>query len=76
MPLSPLPPVLALIGCAIVISQQNPRELAIVAAIFAAAGLYYAVFLRPRAQTHWVMLSPEVPGDPPDAPNAVPRRRA
>jgi hypothetical protein len=58
-----------------VISQQNPRELAIVAAIFAAAGLYYAVFLRPRAQTHWVMLSPEVPGDPPEAPIAAPGRR-
>jgi amino acid transporter len=76
MPLWPLPPILALLGCAIVISQQSPRELAIVAGIFGVAGLYYAVFLRPRAQTHWVMLNPTVPGDPPSAANTGPTHQA
>jgi amino acid transporter len=72
MPLWPLPPLLALVGCALVISQQSPRELAIVAGIFVVAGIYYVVFLRPRAATHWVMLNPKVPGDPPSATNAAP----
>ena len=75
MPLWPLLLILALLGCAIVISQQSPRELAIVASIFAVAGLDYAVFLRPRAQTHWVMLNPTVPGDPPSSANTGPTDR-
>lgn len=64
MPLWPLPPVLALVGCLIVLTQQDPSDLLLLGVIFAIAGLYYVSYLRPRSATHWVMLNPTVPGDP------------
>jgi amino acid transporter len=59
MPLWPLPPVLALIGVGIAISQQKVTDLLIVAGIFIVGFIYYALFLRPRSSTHWH--APEAP---------------
>jgi amino acid transporter len=53
MPLWPLPPLGALVGVAIAISQQTGTDLLIVALILVAGAIYYALFLRPRSATHW-----------------------
>ena len=53
MPLWPLPPVVALVGAAVAVSQQKPLDLLIVAGIVIAGLAYYAFFLRPRSTTHW-----------------------
>jgi amino acid transporter len=58
MPLWPLPPVVALAGVAITVVLQTGRDLAIVAAILAAGVVYDAVYLRPRRDTHWILLDP------------------
>ena len=53
MPLWPLPPLLALVGVVIAITQQTGANLLIVAGIFVAGILYYLFYLRPRSSTHW-----------------------
>jgi amino acid transporter len=53
MPLWPLPPVVALIGVGVAISQQRMVDLLIVGAIFVVGAVYYALFLHPRRSTHW-----------------------
>jgi amino acid transporter len=58
MPLWPLPPLLALLGCLAVAVEQSLTNLAIAGTILVLGGLYYVVYLRPRAATHWVMLQP------------------
>jgi amino acid transporter len=58
MPLWPLPPVVALAGVAVTILLQTGRDLTIVAAILAAGLLYDAAYLRPRRDTHWILLDP------------------
>jgi hypothetical protein len=58
MPLWPLPPVVALAGVAVTVLLQSGRDLAIVAAIVAAGLLYDAAYLRPRRDTHWILLDP------------------
>jgi Xaa-Pro aminopeptidase len=58
MPLWPLPPLVALVGVAITVLLQTGRDLAIVAGILAAGVLYDAAYLRPRRDTHWVLLDP------------------
>jgi amino acid transporter len=60
MPLWPLPPVVALAGVAVTVVLQTSRDLAIVAAILAVGGVYDAVYLRPRRDTHWILLDPPV----------------
>jgi amino acid transporter len=65
MPLWPLPPVVALAGVAITVLLQTGRDLAIVAGILAAGVLYDAAYLRPRRDTHWILLDPLV--DEPDS---------
>jgi amino acid transporter len=60
MPLWPLPPMVALAGVAVTAALQTGRDLAIVAGILAAGVLYEAVYLRPRRQTHWILLDPLV----------------
>jgi amino acid transporter len=60
MPLWPLPPVAALVGVAVTVVLQTGRDLAIVAGILAAGLLYNAVYLRPRRDTHWILLEPSV----------------
>jgi amino acid transporter len=58
LPLWPLPPAVALAGVAVTLSLQTGRDLSIVAGILAAGVLYDAVYLRPRRDTHWVLLDP------------------
>jgi amino acid transporter len=60
MPLWPLPPLVALAGVAATVVLQAGRDLAIVAAILAVGALYDAVYLRPRHDTHWILLDPLV----------------
>jgi amino acid transporter len=60
MPLWPLPPLVALAGVAVTVVLQTGRDLAIVVAILAAGVLYEAAYLRPRRDTHWVLLDPPV----------------
>jgi amino acid transporter len=63
MPLWPLPPVVALAGVAVTVLLQTGRDLAIVGGILAAGVLYDAAYLRPRRDTHWILLDPLV-GEP------------
>jgi amino acid transporter len=65
MPLWPLSPLVAVAGVAITVLLQTGRDLAIVAGILAAGVLYDAAYLRPRRDTHWILLDPLV--DEPDA---------
>jgi len=58
MPLWPLPPVVALAGVAVTVLLQTGTDLTIVAAILAAGLLYEAAYLRPRRDTHWILLDP------------------
>ena len=58
MPLWPLTPVVALAGVAVTVSLQTGRDLAIVAGILAAGLAYESVYLRPRRDTHWILLEP------------------
>ncbi|HZR40390.1 MAG TPA: APC family permease [Ktedonobacteraceae bacterium] len=58
MPLWPIPPLVGLLGCITVATQQSLFDIIIVAVILLLGGLYYALYLRPRAATHWVMLKP------------------
>jgi amino acid transporter len=58
MPLWPLPPAVALTGVAATVALQTRRDLAIVAGILAAGLLYDLVYLRPRRDSHWLLLEP------------------
>jgi hypothetical protein len=49
-----------LTGVAATVVLQTGRDLAIVAGILAAGVLYEAVYLRPRRDTHWLLLEPLV----------------
>ena len=60
MPLWPLPPLVALAGVAVTVALQTRTDLAIVVAILAAGALYDTVYLRPRRDTHWILLDPLV----------------
>jgi amino acid transporter len=60
MPLWPLPPLVALAGVTATVLLQTSRDLAIVAGILAVGVLYDAVYLRPRRDTHWILLDPLV----------------
>lgn len=53
MPLWPVPPIVALIGVGVAMSQQNISDILIVAGIIAVGIVYYVLFLRPRHSTHW-----------------------
>jgi hypothetical protein len=67
-------PLVALAGVALTVVLQTGPDLAIVAGILAAGLLYEAVYLRPRRDTHWILLDPlgqrtrrRRPGGPPQA---------
>jgi amino acid transporter len=60
MPLWPLPPLVALAGVTATVLLQSSRDLAIVAGILAIGVLYDAAYLRPRRDTHWILLDPLV----------------
>jgi amino acid transporter len=49
MPLFPLPPLLAIVGAALALSQQSTRDLVIVAVIYAAGLAYYFLYLRSKS---------------------------
>jgi amino acid transporter len=55
MPLWPVPPIIALGGVVIALTQQKASDLEIVAAIFAVGLIYYYAFLRPRQDRYWKM---------------------
>jgi amino acid transporter len=76
MPLWPLPPLVALAGVAVTVLLQTGTDLAIVAGILAAGVLYDAAYLRPRRDTHWILLDPVI-GEPDagDQAHAHPRPR-
>jgi hypothetical protein len=57
MPLWPAPPILALVGVVLALTQQKLGDLLLAAAIFAAALIYYFGFVRPRPGRYW-----KVPG--------------
>ncbi|HEX5187998.1 MAG TPA: APC family permease [Streptosporangiaceae bacterium] len=62
MPLWPLPPLIALIGVVVALTKQKGSDLVISACVFAAALLYYFLFVRPRRDRYWT-----VAGAMPDA---------
>ena len=51
----PVPPLIALVGTVIAFTQQKPSDILIVVAIAVGGTLYYYLYLRPRAGTHWTM---------------------
>jgi amino acid transporter len=48
MPLFPIPPLLAIVGAVVALSQQATRDLVIVAVIYAAGLAYYFLYLRSK----------------------------
>jgi amino acid transporter len=57
MPLWPVPPVVALVGVGLALSQQKGSDLIICAAIFVGGIIYYFGFLAPRSDRYWSHLS-------------------
>lgn len=55
MPFWPIPPLIAIIGTGIAITQQKTTDLLIVAAIIIAGLIYYYLFLKPRQDRYWNM---------------------
>jgi len=53
MPLWPAPPIIALVGVAIALSQQKIGDLITVVVIFGAGLVYYLLFIRPRSDRYW-----------------------
>lgn len=53
MPLWPLPPLIALVGVGIALTQQKTSDLRTVAAIFVGGIVYYLLFLRARGDRYW-----------------------
>ncbi|ANZ14370.1 amino acid transporter [Streptomyces noursei ATCC 11455] len=59
MPLWPVVPALIVIVLAWVLCQQSAESLLITGGVIAVAGVYWAVYLRPRQDSHWVISVPE-----------------
>ncbi|MET9081904.1 APC family permease [Streptomyces sp. NPDC004237] len=59
MPLWPAMPVLLIAVLAYILTQQETTYLLWTGGITAAATLYWALYLRPRKETHWVVSIPE-----------------
>ena len=55
MPLWPLPPIIALVGVVLALTKQKGSDLWLCAGIFAAALLYYFLFVRPRPGRYWTV---------------------
>ncbi|NEB02038.1 APC family permease [Streptomyces sp. SID13726] len=60
MPLWPAMPILLIAVLTYVLSQQEPEYLLWTGGITAAATLYWALYLRPRAETRWLVSIPDV----------------
>ncbi|WP_369360340.1 APC family permease [Streptomyces sp. cg2] len=59
MPLWPVVPALIVLVLVWVLCQQSARSLLITGALVAAAAVYWALYLRPRQDSHWVISVPE-----------------
>ncbi|MFK0151669.1 APC family permease [Streptomyces sp. NPDC090493] len=59
MPLWPAMPLLLIVVLAYILTQQETTYLLWTGGITAAATLYWALYLRPRKQTHWVVSIPD-----------------
>jgi amino acid transporter len=71
MPLWPLPPLLLVVSCVVLGTQQKLSDLYIVLGISAVFLVYYLVYLRPRPE-HWRLLDPIVEeGEPVASPVVV-----
>jgi amino acid transporter len=55
MPFWPVPPIIALVGTVLAITQQKILDLAIVGAIVVVGLVYYFAFLEPRKDRYWTM---------------------
>ena len=55
MPLWPVPPLLALAGVVLALTKQKTSDLVITACVFAAALIYYLLFVRPRGDRYWTV---------------------
>ncbi len=55
MPFWPIPPIIALVGTGIAITQQKTTDLLIVGAIIVVGLIYYFAFLEPRKDRYWNM---------------------
>jgi len=64
MPLWPVPPVIALVGVIAVLTKQKGSDLWLCAGIFAAALLYYFLFVRPRSDRYWTVSGAEADTEP------------
>ncbi|WP_435604457.1 APC family permease [Streptomyces sp. bgisy130] len=71
MPLWPAVPALLVIVLAWVLYQQSTESLVITGVIVAVAALYWACYLRPRQETHWVISVPEDEQAPPEKPASL-----
>ncbi|MGW2407349.1 APC family permease [Streptomyces sp. NPDC001739] len=71
MPLWPVVPALLIVVLAWVLYQQSTKSLLITGALVAAAAVYWAVYLRPRQATHWVISVPEDEQAPVETPEAT-----
>jgi amino acid transporter len=54
MPLWPLPPLLALAGVIVALTQQKPHDIWIVVILFAVAAVYYLAYLHRARHDRWV----------------------
>jgi amino acid transporter len=55
MPFWPVPPIIALVGTVVALTQQKILDLEIVAGIIIFGLIYYFVYLAPRKDTNWNM---------------------
>ncbi|HEY8800770.1 MAG TPA: APC family permease, partial [Candidatus Limnocylindrales bacterium] len=55
MPFWPVPPIIALVGTVVAITQQKTLDLVIVGVIAVVGLVYYFVFLEPRKDRYWSM---------------------
>jgi amino acid transporter len=55
MPFWPVPPLIALVGTVVAITQQKTLDLVIVGVIAVVGVVYYFVFLEPRKDRYWSM---------------------
>jgi amino acid transporter len=53
MPLWPVPPIIALVGSGLALTQQKGSDLLVVLGIALAGVIYYYVFLRTRRDRYW-----------------------
>jgi amino acid transporter len=53
MPAWPVPPIIALVGVVIALTQQKASDLLGIGGLFLVAVIYYYVFIRPRSDRYW-----------------------